>query len=361
MAATRSDQLRGVMSTAVLDSEEKFTSRPVDSKRLLRGAIVGLVVTLMFAVTSSLVLAHGDVGLVNERLTLEPGEVREFKGDLHYHRLVGRVSADGPVAVRLVDVRSEEVAASYGPDASFSFNELIRCCDDAVWAPHVLILENPGNTSTSVDIITRLVHDDLAVMVYGAESFTRESVIVFGIIWAATVWRVTRGRKPPLRLGRALGVTAGLISLVGGLSALGFWRYGEGGPQALLAGLSDVSIIPFNPAVSGVSILIAIAMFLWGLAAVWWIRARPLSGRTQWTALGLVLVALVVISGVLVARTYGGNGIPVATSLVAIVPVLIVLGHDMAKGSDGSIQGDTIGGALKSDQVSSATAEPSSV
>ncbi|TVR75666.1 MAG: hypothetical protein EA415_03160 [Sphaerobacteraceae bacterium] len=310
------------------------------------------MITLLLAVTSSPALAHGDVGLVNERVTLEPGETREFSGELHYHRLVGRVSADQPVAVNLVDGRAGEVVASYGPDTSFSFNELIRCCDDAVWAPHVLVLENDGSANATIDIVARLVHDDLAVMVYGAESFTRESVAVFGILWAGVVWRVTRGRKPPIRLGRAFGVTFGLVSVVGGLSILGFLRYGVGGPQALLAGISDVSVIPFNPIVSGVSAAILGIMILWGLAGVWWIRAQPLSSRAQWSASGLVLITLVIVTGVLVARTYGGYGIPVATALVAITPVLVVLVNGIIRGSGEVSRPDILGEILEVDQAS---------
>ena len=325
MGFVRSDRANQVEHRKIRHAE----SRHVEPRRISWGArkllTVGMLTILAFLLTASMAFAHGDVGLVSERLTLEPGETKEFAGELHYHRLVGRAASDGPVTMLLVDHRTQDVVASYGPDVKLSFNELIRCCDDTGWAPHTLILENAGSSTTTVDITARLVHDDLAVMVYGAESGTRESVAVFGLIWAAVVWRVTRGRKPPLTLQRSLGVTAGLLALVAVLSMLGFIKYGAGGPPALLAGLSEISLIPFNSAVSGVSILIAILIFMWGLASVWWIRAKPLSAQSQWTALGLLLAALPVTTGLLVAGNYDGVGIPLSSAVVATAPNAFVL------------------------------------
>jgi hypothetical protein len=299
-----------------------------------RGRIAVLVplVIVLLLVTASSASAHGDSTFVSERVTIAAGESAEFQADLHYHRLIGRIEATGPVQVRLINVRTNEVAHQYGPGASLSFNTLVECCDDQVWAPYTLIIDNRSGESVSVEAMVRLAHDDLAVMVYGAESGTRGSIPVFAVIWGAVLWRVSRGRKPPISIRRSLALTGSLVSLVAALLVLGTVRYVTGGPPALLAGLSDISLMPDNPVVSGTSLALAVLLFTWGAAGVWWFRARPVTRRLPWAAHGLLLIALVAAAAIAIALTYDVIWYPMATALIAIVPVMVVLYYGLKSG-----------------------------
>jgi hypothetical protein len=297
----------------------------------VRKFIVITTIVLGFLSFPSPALAHGDVRLVDEVVRLEPGESAQFDGDLHYHRLVGRISADGPVVVRLINVDGESVALSRGPGAELSFNDLIRCCDDRAWTPHRLVIENPGDDPVTVEARARLVHDDLAVMVYGAEAGTRESIVVMGAIWIAVLWRGTRWRRAMLPMRWPLLASVGLAAGVGALGLYGAVRYGIGGAPALVAALGDIPVLPVNAIVSRASLVMLVAMVGWALAGYWWARARPSASKPLWVALGLALAGMVALTALLIASAYEATGVPVAMALAAIVPLLVVIGLELRR------------------------------
>lgn len=95
-----------------------------------------LLVPLLFATLLTLLgglpaAAHGDSRLVTGEVTLTPGESVSFDAELHYHRLVGRIGADGPLTVRLTDQITGGTVFEASPASSLRFNQLIHCCDRA--------------------------------------------------------------------------------------------------------------------------------------------------------------------------------------------------------------------------------------
>jgi hypothetical protein len=187
------------------------------------------------------------------------------------------------------------------------------------------VIENVGNDPVTVDALARLVHDDLAVMVYGAESGTRESIVVMGAIWVAVLWRGTRRRRATLPMRWPLLASVALAAGVGVLGLYGAVRYSIGGAPALVGALGDVPVLPVNPIVSRASLVMLIAMVGWGLAGYWWARARPLASTPLWVALGLALAGMVVVTAVSIASAYDTVAVPLSMTLAATVPILFVI------------------------------------
>jgi hypothetical protein len=289
-----------------------------------RVAMVGLLTMLLLAVTSTSVLAHGDVPLVDESLVLAPGTSASFDGDLHYHRLVGEVIGDGAIRVRLVESRTAAEVLTFGPGTRLSFNELVRCCDEP-WTPHTLVIENVSRTHVAVTARASLIHDDLAVMVDGAESGTRVAIVVLALVWSGAVWQATRRHHagPSLR-GSTLGLAL-LTILVLGSGTYAMIRYGTPGAPSVVAGNADVPVLPMNPVVSRASLLMGSSMLGWALVGVWWVRARDRAARIPWTVLGIVLAGAALIVAVAVLVAYGGLLVQAAWLVAAVGPIVVVL------------------------------------
>jgi hypothetical protein len=296
-----------------------------------RPTVLGSLVLLLVVVGGAPARAHGDVLLVDEVVVLGPGEVASFDGELHYHRLVGRVSSDGPVRVGLVAADAIDEVLAVGPGTELAFNELVRCCDE-VWAPHTLLLENVGTEEVTVTARAALVHDDLAVMVDGVEDGTRASIVLFALGWSALLWRGARRSAvgdDRRGVGRSLRrPTVGLAMLtlfVLGVGSYAALRYGVGGAASVVAGNGDLPVLPRNPWVSRASSLLGIALLGWTLVAAWWVRARPASARRRWNALGVALAGSVVVVAAAITAAYGGPAIQVAWTVAAAGPVVVVL------------------------------------
>jgi hypothetical protein len=298
-------------------------------RRSLEFALVAL------AALPAAAAAHGDVPLVRETVTLGPGESVRYLGHLHYHRLVGRVSADGPVVVRLVDAHDGSVAFERESATRHAFSELIACCDHLAWADYFLEIENAGPGEAVVSARVVLVHDDLAVMVWGTESGTRAAIVILGLLWAGVLWLTVRSRARPARLARAAAAGSFVWALPVALLVLGAARYGGGGVGAFIAGLSDLPVLPWNPIVSRVSILLGLAGIAWGTAGVLWARSGPGEGRGRWLAIGAALVAAVGATAILVILAYGDPWIPAIWTAVAIAPMLGVLRVRLHEGTGG--------------------------
>ena len=284
-----------------------------------RTAAVGGFLAVLLLSTPTVALAHGDSSLVDEVLELAPGGSAEFAADLHYHRLVGTMSADGPIRVRLVDATTGKGVLTLGPSTSLAFNELVRCCDQE-WAPHTLTVENVGDDVMTVAAPVRLVHDDLAVMVDGAESGTR---LVLG---------ATRRPQTAVPLRRP---TIGLAVLAAFVLALGSYatvRYGVGGAPSVVAGNADLPVIPMNDIVSRASLLVGLFMIGWGRVGLWWVRARPATPSRSWTALGVALTGAVLVVAVAVLTAYGGPLVQTVWAVVAAGPIVTVLVRQVCSG-----------------------------
>jgi hypothetical protein len=278
-------------------------------------------------------LAHGDARLVDEMIVIEPGGTATFVGEVHYHRLIGRFEADGPIVVELSRGLGSEAVVLEGPADSIAVNVLVPCCHNRAWTPHVLIIENPGRSAVSVDARATLVHDDLSVMVYGAESGTEAAVVWMGGLWALVLWRVRRrsASMPPVRSVRAFVVLAACTI---GLAAYGASRYGSGSVGGLLGGLADVPIVPFNPIVSRASALLLIGMIGWSVVGARWVRSAGMLSLGRWMGMGCLVLGAVLVAGTLIALGYSAVAMPIAMGLVAIVPLaLVALGELSARRS----------------------------
>jgi hypothetical protein len=269
--------------------------------------------------------AHGDELLVRGSLTLAPGEVATYHGSVHYHRLVARVVADGPVRVRLHDFVTGEVALEVGPTLRLAVNELIACCDDATWTPYTLVIENVGDRPVTLRARAVLVHDDLAVMVHGAESGTREGAVLITAAWIVLLWW---GRRRPRRasaLRRAGWASAVLAAGVVIAGTYGWLAYGRSGAAGLLAGLSHVPVLPWNPLVSRVSLFLGVAIVGWLLAGALWARSRPAPGSQAWAGVGVGLGAGVLAVAGAVVVEYGVLSLPLGMAAGMVIPLALVV------------------------------------
>jgi hypothetical protein len=300
-------------------------------RRAMAGLLAGLLVLLMPAPA----LAHGDAALVDGELVLAPGASAAFDGALHYHRLVGTVISDGAVRVRLVAARTGDEVVSFGPAARLSFNELIRCCDEA-WAPHRLVIENVGSAPVTVVARAALVHDDLAVMVDGAESGTRLSIALLGAGWWMLAWRTARRPRSDVLLRRSavgLALLATAVLVIGSYAAA---RYGVSGAPSVVAGNADVPVLPLNEVVSRASLLIGVAMVGWVIVARWWIRARPPEPRASWLVVGMAMAGAVVVVAVSVSAAYGGPLVQLAWTVAAAGPIVTMLAVSARRSDEGA-------------------------
>ena len=291
---------------------------------IARCAAVLLVAMLLVAVVPVAASAHGDSRLVDEVIDLAPGASASFDGEVHYHRVVGQVAAASPVQVRLVAARSGQDVLTVGPATQLSFNHLVRCCDEA-WAPHTLVIDNLSDRPVTVTARVSLVHDDLAVMVDGAESGTRASIVLMGLGWWALVWHAAQRRRADVLLRRpAIGLAA-LSAFVLVLGTYGAVRYGVGGPAAVIAGNADVPVIPLNPTVSRASLLMGLSIIGWAAVGTWWVRARGPGVRLPWIALGVALAGAAGLVAVTILVTYGGPVVQTAWLVVTVTPIILVL------------------------------------
>lgn len=291
----------------------------------MRGVLTVTLSTVVLVMLGPVVaLAHGDVKLAEETLRLEPGEAVSFEGGLHYHRLVGQVSGDGPVRLTFRHSATGAEALTFPPSNSHTFNELVRCCGEA-WAPHELVIENAHDRAVAVTVRARFVHDDLAVMVDGAESGTRLGIVLLAVGWWAMLRRATRrvGEHMSLRVPAVgLVLLSTFILAVGGYA---FMRYGVGGAPAVVAGTGDLPILPINPAVSRASLLMGLSMLGWAFVGYWWVRARSQSDRRLWVGFGLAMLGAAIVVGTVVTAAYGGPLVQAGWLLGAAAPIVAVL------------------------------------
>jgi hypothetical protein len=311
------------------DLRERRPMDPEGPQMIGRRAAVLLTALLLVGLVPAAAWAHGDIRLVDEVIDLEPGASASFDGELHYHRVVGQVTADVPVRVRLVAAHSGQEVFTVGPGTQLSFNHLVRCCDEA-WAPHTLVIDNVSGIPVIVTARVSLVHDDLAVMVDGAESGTRVSIVLMGLGWWGLVWHAARRRRAAVPLRRPAIGLAMLSSFVLGLGTYAATRYGVGGPAAVVAGNADLPVIPMNTIVSRASLLMGLSMIGWATVGIWWVRARGLAAQFPWVALGVAQAGAAGVVAVTILATYGGPVVQTVWLVATVTPLIVVLASSCA-------------------------------
>lgn len=287
-----------------------------------RLVVAGLVVALSMIATTP-ALAHGDQRLVVGEITLEANETVALPGELHYHRLVGRFVATGPISVRLVDETTGAVVIESAPGSDLAVNELVPCCEGTTWALHRLEIENRADRTVVVDARATLVHDDLAVAVFRAEAGVIEGMLALAGVW---VYGLVRTRRRAASTPRAAMATLAVVSATVGLVAvIGSVRYGSGSVPGLLAGAVDIPLLPVNEIASRASVLVFMAMAGWAVAAARWVRARSRMTRGAWSTVGLAVTGAVAAAAAVVMIEYQTFGMPAFFAALAVLPIGIAL------------------------------------
>lgn len=289
----------------------------------MRRLVMAGVAVVVLSMIATPALAHGDQRLVAGEVALDAGETVAFPGELHYHRLVGRFAATGPISVRLVDEATGAAVIESPPGSVIALNELIRCCDGIAWAPHRLEIENRADRPVVVDAGVTLVHDDLAVSVFRAEAGVVEGMSVLAAIW---VYGLVRTRRRAASTPRAALATLVVVSVsVLLVAAIGTVRYGSGSVPGLLAGAADIPLFPVNPVASRASVLVFMAMVGWAVAGARWVAARDRMSRIAWSALGLAVAGPAIVAAALVMIEYRTVEMPAFLAALAVLPICAAL------------------------------------
>jgi len=292
----------------------------------VRRALVVLALLLLVAATPS-AAAHGDAPSLKRDGTLAPGEELTMTRELHWHRLVGSIrSADLDSLVLRVERPDGTTHVAIG--ARGTVNTVIRCCLDAVWAEHTIVLRNNGTTAAAFRMDIALLHDDFTVLADGAEGGSGTGVLVLSGLTAAAAWRArptgrtdTAAARQRARLS-TVSITVAWV-LMGALGLYGMLRYG-GGP--LLGSLNAFALFPLpsaflNAHLIGMVVLFALwltALFSWSAAQRW--RAGP--DRTT-AALATAILVGAPLFTLLFSLEFGNPGLAAAYGLVPPAAFLI--------------------------------------
>lgn len=285
--------------------------------------VVAAGVVAMLMLVAAPASAHGDERLIDGEFMVGPGETRSFEGELHYHRLVVGLAANGPISVRLADETTGAVVFETPADTVVRVNRLIRCCDGAAWAPHRLDVSNESDESVTVAGKATLVHDDVAVSVFRAEGGVIEGLAALGAVW---IWALARTRRRASSSPRsAVATFAVLATTTLVVAAIGSMRYGGRLAGGLLAAGADLPLFPMNRIVSRASVVAFLAMAGWAVAGARWAGARPHMSPTPWMLLGLAMAAAATAAGAVVTVEYVSAGVATFVSTLAVVPIVAVL------------------------------------
>lgn len=287
-------------------------------------------------------LAHPDLPVGDQRLTLAPGQEAEVPLSLHFHRLVGEIQAAGGgtagalrYAITGPDGTRRPIA---GPSPSGRLNHLVACCQNELYSPHRLLIRNAGPDPITVDVRLLLIHDDLAVVALNGEP---GAAVQTGLIFLAlSAWmglrivRLRRGRQPapnarpgpnPARsavwsLGLFLLAAAGAL----GAGLLGASAFGGGLVDGMVA---SAPLLPLPPGPFGSvgSVLMLLLMAPWAAALIIWTRSlRALGAGNPYRLTriaGLILAAGSLTAAALLSLRYDA----LSPLIIAAFPVAALL------------------------------------
>lgn len=282
--------------------------------------------------------AHGDQIVAQETVGLQPGASVTWTRDVHWHRLMGTVRADGPVVLSVTGPEGTVEVA--GPGTHLRVRHLVQCCDDEVWTPHTVTLSNAGDAPVRVDADLAFLHDNLAVVAHDAEPGAWWQTL--GILLAIVLVPAWRARRPApvrgapqqavpeegaswpahrawLRASRGLHMAAWAVALA--TAATGMARLG-GGP---LTGTLGATLPLAYPAqiFNAHAFLMLLLMGLWAAAVACWAGARRRAGSPRaCRGDGLVFVTGAVLVGAVWAV---GSEAVLWPLVVAFVPAAALL------------------------------------
>jgi hypothetical protein len=319
--------------------------------------------------------AHPDFPVVDRTLEVGAGGFAAFPLRAHFHRLVGGFEVIAPtgaaVTTLLMDAEAFGAYAagrpapylySSGSSAGAKVNALIACChrfdvvfsqqydQELTYTPYHLVIDNRDSASpATVRLRATLVHDGVAILVYGGEPFALGPVgAVLGLIGALlsrSVLRALRGGKPPAGgagASRRSLVLAGLASLalyvaaaaaILSIALAASAAYGGGLLEGLVASQGAENpdttewyefSFPFR---SGRYDALALAVPLaWVLAIVLWSRAFAPALRERLRLVGAIGVlegaGPLLLAG-LVALSYGAPIVPILGGAIVGLPQII--------------------------------------
>lgn len=338
-----------------------------------RLAILLLSVALLTALPTP-AYAHPDFPIVSGTIQVEAGGFAAFPLRVHFHRLAGGFDVVAPagaaVSALVMDDQAFSAYAagkpapylySSGSSAGSKVNVLIACChrfdvvfsqqydQERTYTPYHLVIDNRDSASpATVRLRATLVHDGIAVLVYGAEPFALGPVgallALIGALLSRSVLRALRGGSHPaggagasrrnlLLAGLAslalyVAAAAAILSIALAASA----AYGGGLVEGLVVSQAENPdttewyefSFPFRTRrYNALALAVPLA---WVLAIVLWSRAFAPALRERLRLVGTIGVlegaGPLLLAG-LVALSYGAPIVPILGGAIVGLPQVL--------------------------------------
>jgi len=322
----------------------------------LAGILIGQALLLIYYFLIALpspAYAHPDFPIADKAVEISPGRFIEFPLTVHFHRVVGSLEVISPevgtvTALLMDDQAFTRYAAgqpspklySSGTTGSARLNFLIACCRviqlsreynrELTYTKYHLVIDNTqSSSSVRVKLRASLLHDGLAIIVYGGEPFAVAMVGPFfgaiGLTMAFMIRRVRRAPVAPLpdsRVGRRimlLSMASLAIFVLACMLALGWAIAGSrayGG--SLIDGLSArAAEVPSR------------LEFLWSFPVLWmagvllWMRGfgkAAAAGSRLLGSIGVIEGAGSLLVGALLAFHYRSIVLPTLFAAIVGLP-----------------------------------------
>lgn len=316
--------------------------------------LVAVAVTL-----AGIALAHPDVPIVQDTLTLRPGVSVAYPMAIHYHRVVGRY--------RVQNARAHDVTFAILDEGDYrnlgeasgatrpvrrrlqadggSFQHLVPCCLGTAYTPYRLLVRNDGKTPVSLDVRAWAVHDEFAVVVHRAEAGAAAAPAALFVVLLAATGRAmgalrarARRRAMPsapvagpvnpraayaLRWSTALFLGACVAALA--LGTAGAARYGAGPVDGMVAIMADLPL-PGGPFGSRGATMMGVLLVAWIATHGTWLGAVHLGAGAPTVRLGMAIGAVTLVAGAAMAWTYGAWMVPIGLAALLGLPVLVLAG-----------------------------------
>lgn len=284
--------------------------------RVGRGWIIVVAVAALCVPTAA---AHGDAPSIRDTVILEPGQSATWERELHWHRMLGSIEADGPVRLIVTGPDGADLVAD--DSARVFIDHLVACCRDATWTPHSIRVTNLGAGAVEARVEIALLHDNIAVLADDAEpgGWWQTLVLVLAVV-AVPAWRARAAGAPEgsasdwIRRSRIAHATAWMAA--GLLAAIGMVRFGSGPIVGSLAATAwtPTSVAGFFNTHTFVMLAL---MATWATSIAFWAGARRRAGSSRrYPRDGILFAAGPLLVALLMGIEVGGWPIAAALGLV---------------------------------------------